>query len=104
MASIQDLWCGKTSQVRSVRTKGKTSEKYSKASAKSNQPMLLFLNLQKGNGRMQETSWQMISPSHGESLMLSIGEFPKEESVSTLLQILQANVPEKYYLSQKELV
>lgn len=33
--------------------------------------------------------------------MLSIGEFPKEESVSTLSQILQADVPEKYYLSQK---
>ena len=29
------------------------------------------------------------------------GAFPKEENVSTLSQILQAEVPEKYYLSQK---
>ena len=33
--------------------------------------------------------------------MLSIGEFPREENASTLSQILQAGVPEKYYLSQK---
>ena len=33
--------------------------------------------------------------------MLSIGEFPREENASTLSQILQAEVPEKYYLSQK---
>lgn len=33
--------------------------------------------------------------------MLSIGEFPKEENASTLSQILQVGVPEKYYLSQR---
>lgn len=33
--------------------------------------------------------------------MLNFGEFPKEENASTLSQILQAGVPEKYYLSQK---
>ena len=41
------------------------------------------------------------SPLRGESLMLSIGEYPKEERESTLSQILQVNVPEKYYLSQR---
>ena len=29
------------------------------------------------------------------------GEFPSEDAASTLSQILQAEVPEKYYLSQK---
>ena len=43
----------------------------------------------------------MISPSRGESLMRNIGEFPSEENVSSLSQILQEGVPEKYYLSPK---
>ena len=33
--------------------------------------------------------------------MLSFREYPREENVSTLSQILMAGVPEKYYLSQK---
>lgn len=48
-----------------------------------------------------EKSWQMISVSHGGYLMRSTGEFPNAENVSTLSQILQAGVPEKYYLSPK---
>ena len=31
--------------------------------------------------------------------MLNTGEYPKEEDVSHLSQILEENVPEKYYLS-----
>ncbi len=37
----------------------------------------------------------------GDSLMLNIGESPKEESVSLLSQILEVNVPQKYYLSAR---
>ena len=37
----------------------------------------------------------------GESLMLNIGEYPNVENESTLSEILEDNVPEKYYLSQK---
>ena len=33
--------------------------------------------------------------------MRSFGEYPNAENVSTLSQILQTGVPEKYYLSQK---
>ena len=33
--------------------------------------------------------------------MLSFGEFPSEEIVSTLSQILEETVPQKYYLSQR---
>ena len=46
-------------------------------------------------------SWQTISVSHGGYLMHSTGESPNAENVSTLSQILQAGVPEKYYLSPK---
>ena len=31
----------------------------------------------------------------------NIGEYPNEENASSLSQILQAGVPEKYYLSPK---
>lgn len=37
----------------------------------------------------------------GDSLMLNIGESPREESVSLLSQILEVNVPQKYYLSAR---
>lgn len=63
----------------------------------------------------------MHSPLRGECLTLNIGDtnsavplcrfatspphcggvFPNEENASTLSQILQENVPEKYYLSPK---
>nr|WP_330377376.1 DNA cytosine methyltransferase [Cellulosilyticum ruminicola] len=48
-------------------------------------------------GRIMETA----SVSHGDSSMLSIGAFPREDNVSTLSQILMEGVPEKYYLSPK---
>ena len=50
---------------------------------------------------MQVKSWVMVFPSPGEPLMRSFGESPKDAVESTLSQILQAQVPEKYYLSQK---
>ena len=50
---------------------------------------------------MPEKSWQRISVSHGGYLMRSTGESPSEENASTLSQILQAGVSEKYYLSPK---
>ena len=62
---------------------------------------MLSLVLQKENGQAPEKSWEMISVSPGDVLTRSFGEFPKEENASTLSQILQAGVPEKYYLSQK---
>lgn len=37
----------------------------------------------------------------GDSSTLNIGEYPREENVSLLSWILQADAPEKYYLSAK---
>ena len=42
-----------------------------------------------------------FSLSLGVHSMLSTGVYPREECVSTLSQILMADVPQKYYLSQK---
>ena len=94
-----DLSFGKMSQEHSLVTKEKTSEQSLKRSAKSKIIMCQCLNLQ--DGREQVKSWEMVTQSHGGSLMLSFGEFPREENESTLSQILQDGVPEKYYLSPK---
>ena len=95
----RDILSGKMSQEPSLQTKETTSKVSLKKSAKSNIKNCLFLNLQSGN--KQERLWEMISQSHGEYLMLSFGEFPREEIVSTLSQILEETVPQKYYLSQR---
>ena len=68
-------------------------------SARSKTQVYLFLNL--GSGRNQERLWVMVTPSHTEPSIRSIGVYPREECVSTLSQILQVNVPEKYYLSPR---
>ena len=99
MANIQDTSSGKTSPARSVQTRETISGASSKASAKSKTKPLLFLNLTSGSPR--EKSWEMITPSRGESWTRSIGEFPNAENVSSLSRILQAGVPEKYYLTPK---
>lgn len=52
-----------------------------------------------GGGKAQ--SWAMGIQSLGEHLTLNIGECPKEESVSTLSQILEETPHQKYYLSKK---
>ena len=99
MVDIQDLSSGKMSLEHFPQTKAKTLEKSSKRSAKSKTNHCMCLNLT--NGIQQGTSWEMVTPLPGDSLMLNFGEYPKEENASTLSQILQVGVPEKYYLSQK---
>lgn len=54
-----------------------------------------------GGGAKPEQSPEMDGPWHGGSWTLNIGECPREENVSLLSWILQANAPEKYYLSAK---
>ena len=99
MANIRDTSSGKMSPARSVQTRETISGASSKASANSQTKPLLFLSLISGSPQVR--SWEMISPSRGESLTRNIGEFPSEENVSSLSQILQEGVPEKYYLSPK---
>ena len=100
--SIQDLLSGKTSQEPSAVTKEKTSKPSSKRSATSAKTEgLLFLNLKGESGNLLGVSWEMVGVLPGVSMMLNIGESPSEERGSTLSQILELNVPEKYSLSPK---
>ena len=50
---------------------------------------------------MQITIWETDGASHIEFLTLNGGAYPKGENASTLSQILQTTVPQKYYLSPK---
>jgi hypothetical protein len=45
--------------------------------------------------------WEIISPLPGEYSTRSFGEYPNAGNESSLSQILQAGVPDKYYLSPK---
>ena len=50
---------------------------------------------------MPEVSWETVSVLSGDNTMPNFGECPSVARESTLSQILQANAPEKYYLSAK---
>ena len=99
MENIQNMQYGRMSAEHSHQIKERTSDVSSRNSVVSKTLKYQFLDAQ--SGTMQEKSWETATVSHGGNLMLSIGEFPKEENVSTLSQILEVGVPEKYYLSQK---
>ena len=99
MANIQDISCGRMCLGPSPQTKVRTLDLSSKASAVSKTKPHLFLRLR--SGFMQDLSWEMVTPSPGECLTLNTSEYPKEENESFLSQILEANAPEKYYLSQR---
>lgn len=81
--------------------KEKTSRQSSKKSSASQTKNPMYLSLRRENGRQPDASWATISPSLGECLMPNTGECPKEESVSTLSQILEETPHQKYYLSEK---
>lgn len=53
------------------------------------------------DGPPQEKSWQMDTLSHGEPWTLNSGESPRDAVESSLSQILEASVPEKYVLSAR---
>ena len=100
--SIQDLLCGRTFPEPSAATEEQTSKPSCKPSVTSaKKDSFLFLNLKGDGGNLLGASWEMVSALPGESMTLNFGEYPSEERGSTLSQILQANVPEKYYLSPK---
>jgi hypothetical protein len=100
--SIQDLLSGKTFLELSATTKGKISRPSSKRSVGSGGGQsLLYLNLQRDDGLLLEPLWEMVAALPGASMMLNFGESPSAVRESTLSQILEANVPEKYYLSAR---
>ena len=100
MENIQLLQSGKTFPEHSAATMEKTSGACLKNLRKSpGEIQFLDLRIENGNGLVK--SWETVIPSHGERWTRNIGESPNVARESTLSQILQVNVPEKYYLSPK---
>ena len=97
----QDMPCGKMSLAHFPQIKAKISELSSKSSAKSKTKPPMFLDLRTGSGKLADVSWVTGIPSLGVSSMLNFGECPNVVEESGLWQILEANVPQKYYLSAK---
>ena len=101
--SLSDLgiWSGRMCQEHCPQTKGMTSDVSSKKQPKSSKKMPIYLDLRRGGGHTPDASWEMGGPLLGVYTMLSFGEFPKEENVSLLSQILEDQAPQKYSLSAK---
>ena len=97
----RDLQYGRTYPAPSQATRGTTSKPSSKPSAKSQTPMLQYLSLKKESGARLDASWATVTALPGVCMTLNTGESPSVARESTLSQILQANAPEKYYLSPK---
>ena len=83
----------------------KISGSSSKLSGKSAREQIAFLDLRSekdgSGGPKPAISWEIRVLSHGEDLMLNIGESPKDVNVCSLSSILEDNVPDKYFLSAK---
>ena len=102
MENTQSLPYGKTSPAHSVPTKVKTSDACSNRLRKSAaEQAYQFLDLRTASGAPQEKLWVTGTASRGGSLTRNTGECPSAARESTLCQILQANAPEKYYLSAR---
>ena len=100
-----DSFCGKTCREPSpaAHPKVKTSGSSSKRSLELVSIPFQSLDLTPGVGNLLgESYWELVSPWRGESLILNTGPAPRSaEDVYSLSQILQAEVPLKYYLSPK---
>lgn len=93
---------GKMYQERSVPTAERTSVSCWKNLPAWNSQTLLFLDLRGGaDGAKPEQSLETDGVLLGDSSTLNIGESPSVESESLLSQILEANAPLKYYLSER---
>ena len=99
----QDLasWFGRMYREHFQAIKGKISEKSSKASHASQTDQLQFLDLRREDGEQLDASWETVSQSPGECLMLNTGESPSVAVESSLSQILQDGQLQKYYLSAR---
>ena len=102
MDCIQLSLFGRTCQELLVQTAEKISEPCWKNLPASNSQTLLFLDLRGGaDGAKPEQSPETDGLWLGASSTLNIGESPNVENVSLLSSTLEANAPEKYYLSAR---
>ena len=97
MVNIRDTLCGRTSPEHFPQTTENTSERSSRASAKSKTARFLFLNLR--NGKTPAWSSEMDSLSAIGLSTADISESPKGAEESILSAILQETVDSRYLLS-----
>ena len=95
-----DLWCGKTSPEPSPRQTERTSGRSSKKPSELRTTDFQFLDLRPGGGNLLGPCWETNAPLLGEYWTLNTGASPKGAVESSLSQILQATVPQRYYLSR----
>ena len=95
---VHDMLYGKTSPEPFLVTQVKTSASSSKSSAGSKTRPLRFLRL---SGNQQGWSRETAGVLPGESSTPNIGESPSAVRESSLSQILEAEVPAKYFLSER---
>ena len=98
--NIQDTSCLKMLQEFSAHQTVKISEQSLKRSAQLKKQMYIFLDLRK-NGTTQEKSWETVTPSLGEHWTRNTSMCHSEGRDVFLSEILEVQVPPKYYLSQK---
>ena len=101
MVNTQDMQYGRTSQGPSPRTKAKTSGASSKRSSGSSSRTPRCLRLKRHDGLTQTFTWETDGALLTEFLTLNSGESHSDARESSLSQILQAEVPERYFLSAK---
>ena len=97
------IWSGKMSPEPSQaeNLKGQISEESSKKSVVYRRSPYLYLDRRMGYGLLPGLCWDRDSLLLGEYWTLNFGESPRDGVESSLSQILEAIVPEKYYLSPK---
>ena len=99
MEFIQDSLFGKMYQEHLAVIGEKISDLCLKNLLESRNRTPLCLRFHKLAGHMQIVSVETDGALHTEFLTRNIGESPSAAVESTLSQILEANVPKKYYLS-----
>ena len=102
MEVIQLSLFGKMCQERSAPTEEKISEPCWKNLPTWNSQTFQFLDLRRGeDGAKPEQSPETDGLWLGDSLTLNTGESPNAVKELLLSQILEDNVPQKYYLSTR---
>jgi hypothetical protein len=96
-----DTSFGRMSPEPSAPQRGRTSGRSSRRSSASKTVPVMCLDLSPGAGNLLGLPfWEMNSAWLGVSWTLNSGESPREGVGSSLSQILQEQVPPKYYLSK----
>lgn len=100
MEYIQTSLFGKTSPEPTAATRERTSDGCLKRSRELQTPPCQYLDLRAGDGTLAGALWETVTALPGVPWALNTGESPKDVRESFLSQILEADAPRKYYLSE----